>query len=140
MLINGFTVTEMMGAEIGGMKHKIGSILPGITGALGFLFLWGDADAKFMLVVPTSVFGMVLLPIAYFIFFMMINNKSLMGTSLPQGNKRIGLNIAMGIALVAATIGAGYSIWAKAGLWGVLAVGVFAGLAIVVQFNRQKPN
>ena len=69
-----------------------------------------------MLVVPTSVFGMVLLPIAYFIFFMMINNKSLMGTSLPQGNKRIGLNIAMGIALVAATIGAGYSIWAKAGL------------------------
>ena len=140
MLINGFTVTEMMGAEIGGMKHKIGSILPGITGALGFLFLWGDADAKFMLVVPTSVFGMVLLPIAYFIFFMMINNKSLMGTSLPQGNKRIGLNIAMGIALVAATIGAGYSIWAKAEWWGVLAVGVFAGLAIVVHFTRQKPN
>ena len=140
MLINGFTVTEMMGAEIGGMKHKIGSILPGITGALGFLFLWGDADAKFMLAVPTSVFGMVLLPIAYFIFFMMINNKNLMGTSLPQGNKRIGLNIAMGVALIAATIGAGYSIWAKAGLWGVLAVGVFAGLAIVVQFTRQKPN
>ena len=68
MLINGFAVTEMMGAEIGGMKHKIGSILPGITGALGFLFLWGDADAKFWLAVPTSVFGMVLLPIAYIHF------------------------------------------------------------------------
>ena len=125
MLINGFAVTEMMGAEIGGMKHKIGSILPGITGALGFLFLWGDADAKFWLAVPTSVFGMVLLPIAYITFFLMINNKSLMGTSLPQGNKRIVLNIAMGVALVAATIGAGWSIWSKAGWWGIAAVALF---------------
>jgi len=125
MLINGFAVTEMMGAEIGGMKHKIGSILPGITGALGFLFLWGDADAKFWLAVPTSVFGMVLLPIAYITFFLMINNKSLMGTSLPQGNKRIVLNIAMGVALVAATIGAGWSIWSKAGWWGIVAVALF---------------
>ena len=140
MLINGFTVTEMMGAEIGGMKHKIGSILPGITGALGFLFLWGDADAKFMLVVPTSVFGMVLLPIAYFIFFMMINNKSLMGTSLPQGNKRIVLNIAMGVALVAATIGAGWSIWSKVQWTGVIAVGIFFALAIIVHFTRSKQD
>ena len=99
MLINGFTVTEMLGAEIGGMKHRIGSILPGITGALGFLFLWGDGDARFWLAVPTSVFGMVLLPIAYITFFLMINSKSLMGDALPQGNKRIALNIAMLVAL-----------------------------------------
>ena len=125
MLINGFAVTEMMGAEIGGIKHKIGSILPGITGALGFLFLWGDADAKFWLAVPTSVFGMVLLPIAYITFFLMINNKGLMGTSPPQGNKRIVLNISMGVALVTATIGAGWSIWSKAGWWGIAAVALF---------------
>ena len=140
MLINGFTVTEMMGAEIGGMKHKIGSILPGITGALGFLFLWGDADAKFWLAVPTSVFGMVLLPIAYITFFLMINNKSLMGTSLPQGNKRIVLNIAMGVALVAATIGAGWSIWSKVQWTGVIAVGIFFALAIIVHFTRFKKD
>ena len=140
MLINGFTVTEMMGAEIGGMKHKIGSILPGITGALGFLFLWGDADAKFWLAVPTSVFGMVLLPIAYITFFLMINNKGLMGTSLPQGNKRIVLNIAMGVALVAATIGAGWSIWSKVQWTGVIAVGIFFALAIIVHFTRSKQD
>ena len=140
MLINGFTVTEMMGAEIGGMKHKIGSILPGITGALGFLFLWGDADAKFWLAVPTSVFGMVLLPIAYITFFLMINNKSLIGTSLPQGNKRIVLNIAMGVALVAATIGAGWSIWSKVQWTGVIAVGIFFALAIIVHFTRSKQD
>jgi len=125
MLINGFAVTEMLGAEIGGIKHKIGSILPGITGALGSIYLWSNADAKFWLVVPTSVFGMVLLPIAYITFFLMINSKSLMGDALPQGNKRIMLNIAMLVALVAATIGAGWSIWSKAGWWGVGAIALF---------------
>ena len=136
MLINGFTVTEMLGAEIGGMKHRIGSILPGITGALGFLFLWGDGDARFWLAVPTSVFGMVLLPIAYITFFLMINSKSLMGDALPQGNKRIALNIAMLVALVAATIGAGWSIWSKVQWAGVTAVGVFILAAVVAHFLR----
>ena len=138
MLINGFTVTEMLGAEIGGMKHKIGSILPGITGALGCLFLWSDADAKFWLAVPTSVFGMVLLPIAYVTFFLMVNNKSLMGTSLPQGGNRIILNIAMGVALIAATIGAGWSIWSKVQWTGMIAVGIFIGFAIIAHFARPK--
>ena len=138
MLINGFTVTEMMGAEFGGMKHKIGSILPGVTGALGCLFLWSDADAKFWLAVPTSVFGMVLLPIAYVTFFLMVNNKSLMGTSLPQGGNRIILNIAMGVALIAATIGAGWSIWSKVQWTGLIAVGIFIGLAIIAHFGRPK--
>ena len=136
MLINGFTVTEMLGAEIGGMKHRIGSILPGITGALGFLFLWGDGDARFWLAVPTSVFGMVLLPIAYITFFLMINSKSLMGDALPQGNKRIALNIAMLVALIAATIGAGWSIWSKVQWAGVTAVGVFILAAVVAHFLR----
>ncbi len=136
MLINGFTVTEMLGAEIGGMKHRIGSILPGITGALGFLFLWDNADAHFWLAVPTSVFGMVLLPIAYITFFLMINSKSLMGDALPQGNKRIALNAAMLVAVVAATIGAGWSIWSKVQWAGVTAVGVFILASVVAHFLR----
>ncbi len=136
MLINGFTVTEMLGAEIGGMKHKIGSILPGITGALGFLFLWSNAEAKFWLAVPTSVFGMVLLPIAYITFFLMINSRSLMGDALPQGNKRIVLNIAMLVALVAATIGAGWSIWSKVQWTGVTVVGLFILAAVFAHLLR----
>ena len=136
MLINGFTVTEMLGAEIGGMKHRIGSILPGVSGALGSLFLWSNAEAKFWLAVPTSVFGMVLLPIAYITFFLMINSKSLMGDALPQGNKRIMLNAAMLVALVAATIGAGWSIWSKVQWAGVTVVGVFILAAFVAHFLR----
>tara|TARA_B100001094_G_C18186918_1_gene804425 strand:- start:802 stop:2427 length:1626 start_codon:yes stop_codon:yes gene_type:complete len=138
MLINGFVTTEMLGVEIGGMKHKIGSILPGITGALGFLFLWSNADAKFWLAVPTSVFGMVLLPIAYITFFLMINSKSLMGDAIPTGNKRIVLNISMLVALIAATIGAGWSIWSKVQWNGILAVGIFIALAVVVHFTKSK--
>ena len=65
----------------------------------------------------------------------MINNKSLMGTSLPQGNKRIVLNIAMGVALVAATIGAGWSIWSKAGWWGMIAVGIFFATGDLCSFH-----
>jgi len=136
MLINGFVVTEMLGAEIGGMKHKIGSILPGITGALGFLYLWSNAEANFWLAVPTSVFGMVLLPIAYITFFLMINSKSLMGDAMPQGNIRIALNIAMLVALAAATVGAGWSVWSKVQWVGVAAVGVFFLAAVVAHFLR----
>ena len=130
MLINGFCLTEAIGAKMGGVIHRTGAILPGITGALGFLFLWSNADAKFWLAVPTSVFGMVLLPIAYFTFFCMINSKELMGDALPKGGKRVALNLAMGLALLAASIGAAWSIWSKVKWVGVGAVGIFILLAL----------
>jgi len=125
MLINGFCLTEALGTKMSGVVHRSGALLPGITGALGFLFLWSNAQANFLLTVPTSIFGMVLLPIAYFTFFCMINSKELMGDALPKGGKRVALNLAMGLALVAASIGAGWSIWSKAQWVGVGVVGAF---------------
>ena len=133
MLINGFCITEAIGSEMGGTAHKIGSLLPGVTGALGFLWLWGNAEAKFWLAVPTSVFGMVLLPVAYFTFFCMMNSKSLLGDALPKGGKRVALNIAMGVALVASLIGALWSIWSKL-QW--LGIGIFAGFIVLVFLGR----
>ena len=130
MLINGFCLTEAIGTKMGGVIHRTGAILPGITGALGFLFLWSNAEAKFWLAVPTSVFGMVLLPIAYFTFFCMINSKELMGDALPKGGKRVALNLAMGLALLAASIGAAWSIWSKVKWVGVGAVGLFILLTL----------
>ena len=70
----------------------------------------------------------------------MINSKSLMGDALPQGNKRIALNIAMLVALIAATIGAGWSIWSKVQWTGVIAVGVFVLAAVVVHFTRSRQS
>jgi hypothetical protein len=111
MLINGFCLTEMVGAKPGSKLHLIGSILPGITGALGFLVLWGDADARFWLAIPTSRFGMVLLPVAYITFFCMINSKSLMRDQLPKGGNRVILNLAMLVAIIVSTIGCAIAVW-----------------------------
>lgn len=137
MLINGFCVSEMLGGSMTGTIHRAGTILPGITGALGFLLLWGDSQARFWLAVPTSVFGMILLPIAYLTFFFMINSRALLKDALPAGRRRVILNLAMLVALLAATIGAGWSIWDKAGKKGVWAVTVLVLLAVVAHFTRR---
>jgi len=140
MLINGFIVTEMLGNEIGGAWHRFGAMLPGITGSLGYLWFWRGDKPDFWLAVPTSVFGMVLLPIAYITFFLMINNKSLMGEALPQGGKRVALNIAMLVALLGATIGAGWSIWSKVQWTGVGIVAVFVVAVLSVHFSRAQKS
>ena len=141
MLINGFCVCEMLNVPIAGMTYRMGALLPGITGALGFLLLWGKDEPRFWLAVPTSIFGMVLLPIAYVTFFFMMNNKSLLGPHRLAGVKRILSNTAMFVAIVAATIGAGWSIWSnpKVRWYGLAAAGVFVVLTIVVQLLR-KPS
>jgi len=132
MLINGFCVTEMLGAAPSGSLHRFGSLLPGITGSLGFLYLWSNADAKFWLAVPTSNFGMVLLPIAYVTFFLMMNSRSLLGDAMPTGGRRLAFNLAMLVAIAAATVGAALSIWTNIGWWGVAAALGFILLAAVV--------
>ena len=112
----------------------------GVTGSLGWLFLWGKGNANVWLVVPTSVFGMVLLPIAYFTFFLMMNSKSLLGEHRPRGGRRIAVNLVMSLALGAATVGAGWSIWDKAHWWGVAAVVGFLSLAGIVHLLRSGTN
>lgn len=109
MLINGFTICEMMGVESKGVLYRIGCILPGLTGAYGSLYLW-QGDAKFWLAVPTSVFGMVLLPIAYLTFFLMMNNRRLLGEHMLSGFKRLAVNGVLLLSLTGALIGASWSI------------------------------
>lgn len=145
MLINGFTICEMLNQPSRGALHRFGCLLPGITGALGFIYLW-TGKAKFYLAVPTSRFGMVLLPIAYIAFFMLMNNRKVLGNEMPKGGKRLLINSLMLIAVALAVIGAGTSIMNdKATLpnsgirvrdiaLGV--VGALAALAVVVHFVR----
>ena len=49
---------------------------------------------------------------------------------MPKGGKRVALNLAIGLALFASTIGAGWAIWDKAGTKGFIGVGVFLLLAL----------
>ncbi|MFP6631981.1 MAG: divalent metal cation transporter [Planctomycetota bacterium] len=139
MLINGFTICEMFNLPMSGTAYRVGSFLPGVTGALGFLFLWGDSESRLALAIPTSVFGLCLLPLAYITFILLMNNKKVLGDNMLQGGKRTAMNIAMGVAFVAASIGAGFAIWSKtefyfgSGWYGVAAVAVLIVLALVIR-------
>ncbi|REJ93241.1 MAG: hypothetical protein DWQ34_11140 [Planctomycetota bacterium] len=109
MLINGFAVCEMVGHSSEGWLYRFGCLLPGISGAFGALFLW-SGKAKFYLAVPTSRFGMVLLPIAYIAFFCLMNNPRLLKESMPRGGTRVMWNLLMGIGVALALTGAAISI------------------------------
>ena len=79
---------------------------------------------------------MALLPIAYFTFFLLMNNRAVLGDDMPKGGSRIIWNLLMGIACCLAAIGAGWSIWSKAGYYGVGGVVALIGLALFVHFTR----
>jgi Mn2+/Fe2+ NRAMP family transporter len=135
MLISGFTFCEVFGFPHGGLYHKIGCLLPAI-GVLG-PFVWSGKVA-FWLAVPTSVFGMTLLPIAYITFFLLMNNKKVLGDAMPRGRSRVIWNTLMGLAVGLASLGAGWSIWDKSKWYGVSGVIVFVLLAAVVHVKRKS--
>ena len=134
MVINGFCVTEMAGRPDDRVVHRLGAVLPGVVGGLGFLAVWGDDQARFWLAVPTSNFGMALLPIAYVTFFLMMNNRSLLGDAMPRGLFRLVANLVMLAAIGVAGFGAGMSIYANLGWGGMAAVGVFIALVFAASF------
>ncbi len=137
MLISGFTVCEMLNLPPTGWPHRAGCFVAGL-GVLG-PFVW-EGKTQFWLAVPTSIFGMALLPIAYLAFFLLMNNKAVLGKDMPQGGKRILWNVLMLLALTIATFGAGWAIWSKIQWTGVYLVGAFVALAVVVHFTRKKPQ
>jgi len=107
MLINGFCLCEAMGRPGDKKLHFLGSLIPGFIG-ICFPLIW-TSDSRAALAVPTSVIGSSLLPIAYFIFLLMMNSKKLLGDAMPRGGKRVVWNVLMLIATGLATFG---SIWA----------------------------
>ncbi len=138
MLINGFAVCEALGLPDKGLPRRLGALLAGAVGATG-PFLW-KGDAKFWLAVPTSMFGMVLLPIAYVTFFFMMNSKGLMGPNMPRGCKRVLWNVLMLIAVSMATFGSYWSIKSSDyAIVGYAGVGGLILLAVIVHFVR-KPT
>ena len=136
MLINGYAFCELVGAPQGGKAHLVGCIVAGLAGA-SWPLLW-DGPAKLWLAILTSSFGMMLLPIAYFTFLMMMNSKSLLGDEKPQGVKMLLWNILMIISVLGALAAAGAAIWDKAShpTAGplVMAVGVLYLALVVIGF------
>jgi len=134
MTINGLCFCELLGRPPRGWTQKIGSLMVSV-GALG-PFFWQDAAPY--LAIPTSVFAMVLLPIAYFAFFLLMNQKSFLGENMPIGAKRVLWNVLMALAAGAASFGCVWSLWSKLQWKGIGLLVGFIVLCIVVHFVRPK--
>jgi len=143
MLINGYAFCEMFNLPQGGAMHVIGCIVAGVCGALWPLVFTGTA--KLWLAILVSSFGMILLPIAYFTFFMMMNSKSLMGAEKPTGIRMCIWNVLMGISVLGALVAAGSSIYTKMqdDTAGMVVIGVAVVYIIAVGigfFLKKKPT
>lgn len=131
MLISGFVICEIFGLPHSGWPFKLGC-LAACTGVLG-PFFWKDVGAY--LAVPTSVFGMALLPIAYISFFLLFNQKSLLKEHLPSGPARFVWNLLLFVAAGSATFASLFIVHQKAGIWGWIGVGTLLIASLVAHFK-----
>ncbi len=134
MTINGLCLCELFNRPPRGWLQRVGSLMVSLS-ILVPLF-W--RKAAFWLAVPTSIFCMMLLPIAYFTFLLLMNQKGLLGDSMPRGGRRVAWNVLMVIATGAAAFGSIWSLWSKARWAGIGAFLAFVGLALVVHFIHPR--
>ena len=132
MTINGLCFCALLGRPPKGWTQRIGSLMVSV-GALG-PFFW--KKAAFWLAVPTSVFAMVLLPIAYFSFYLLMNQKTLMGNNMPRGGKRILWNVLMALAAGAAAFGSVWILWSKLQWAGIGVLVAFVALVLITHALR----
>jgi len=133
MTINGLCLCELLNRPLKGWTQRIGSLMVSV-GALGAIFWKKPAP---WLAMPTSVFCIILLPIAYFAFLLLMNQKSILGDSMPRGGKRAAWNILMAISVCTATIVSVWTLWSRLKSWSILIIAAFVGLILIVHFIRK---
>jgi Mn2+/Fe2+ NRAMP family transporter len=139
MLINGFALCEALGHEATSNTFRVGCLVAGISGALGSLFLW-TGGAKAWLVVPTSMFGAALLPIAYVTFFCMMNSKRLLGDHMPSGLNRLKWNLLMMLAVSFAVTVSVISIYQSDSTKQLVGFGALGAIVVLSVIFRAKPS
>jgi len=112
MLINGYAFCEAAGKPKDPIVFAIGCLVAGVAGAT-WPFFW-SGDAKLYLSIVASTFGVILLPIAYITFMLMMNSKTLLGNNRPTGVSMIIWNVLMGVSVAGALVAAGTSLFDKA--------------------------
>ncbi|MBN1804442.1 MAG: divalent metal cation transporter [Sedimentisphaerales bacterium] len=133
MTINGLCLCEMLNRPLKGWTQRIGSLIVSV-GAVSAIF-WNRPAP--WLAMPTSVFCIILLPIAYVAFSLLMNQKIMLGDNMPRGGKRILWNVLMIIATGAATLVSIWSLWSRLGKWSIAVIVAFVGLILVVHFIRK---
>lgn len=134
MLISGQVICAVFKQEQTGWLFRVGS-LAAAAGALG-PFFW--SKAAFYLAIPASVFGFILMPIAYLSFFLLMNQERLLGDAMPRGGRRVIWNVLMGTTVIVVGAASAFMITAKAGTAGMIAAGALIVAAIVAHFLRRR--
>lgn len=133
MVISGQVICALLGREQTGWLFRLGSLLA-VSGALG-PFLWGKA--AFYLAIPASIFGFVLLPIAYLSFFLLMNQRRLLGEAMPRGSRRLIGNVLMGLSVLISGGASAFMLHTKSGIWGLAVAGAFLVAAAATQRVRK---
>jgi Mn2+/Fe2+ NRAMP family transporter len=133
MSINGLCLCEILNRPPRGWPQRIGALMVSV-GALGAIFWKQPAP---WLAIPTSAFCTVLLPIAYFTFLLVMNQRGILGDSMPRGGKRILWNVLMALSTAVATFISVWSLWSRLKWWGILIIVAFVGLILIVHFIRK---
>jgi Mn2+/Fe2+ NRAMP family transporter len=129
MLINGYAFCEMLGKPQGGLPHIVGCLVAGLVGACWWLIYEGTS--RMWLAILVSAFGMMLLPIAYVTFMLMMNSTKILGDDKPRGGNRVCWNILMGVSVLGAIAAALTAISSKASHKDAGPVVISVGLILV---------
>ena len=132
MIISGVGFCEFIRKPHDGWAFRIGSLFP-VTGV--FAPFWWAAAAPW-LVVPTSMFAFLLIPLAYISFFLLMNQRTLLGNEMPRGGRRIAWNAFMGLALIIIVPASGYELFTQYGWRGVGVAALFVIAVVAVHFIR----
>lgn len=136
-LINGFAFGEIFGDYQDTTCRVVGSVLALIVG-LFWVALW-DGQSKTYLAIVAGTFAILLLPIAYLAFLLMMNNRDLMGEEKPTGFRMSVWNILMVFSLAIVSLAGYVSLQAKIAdpkTGGMVLGGVITfGLLVLVGFS-----
>jgi len=134
MTINGLCLCELLNRPLKGWTQRIGSLIVA-PAALAAIFWTRPAP---WLAMPTSVFCIILLPIAYLAFLLLMNQKAMLGEHMPKGGKRLLWNVLMVIATGIATLVSIWSLWSRLRWWGIVVFLAFIGLVLGVHYARKN--
>ena len=144
MLINGYAVAEVLGGYDKTALRTLGALLAAAAG-MCWIWIWPGGASKTWLIIVASTFGAILLPIAYFAFFMLMNSERLLGEQKPRGIKMVIWNVLMLIAVVGAVVQAWGAVSIQLGKeeTGSIVIGAlaaFGALALVGFSARTVPQ
>ncbi|QEG21524.1 divalent metal cation transporter [Mariniblastus fucicola] len=102
MMINGYAFAEILGDYDSTGYRLFGAALAFASG-VSWVWVWGTGSQTWLLIIA-STFAGILLPIAYFSFFLLMNNRQLLGEYKPTGGRMVFWNVLMLIGVAGAVL------------------------------------